>query len=176
MPVSLNEIVLSLPKLKLEELIQLKKRIDAYLALGSGGSGPPLVGNGGAGAAGYSTDAVRSEVSDETFVLDIVCDTHFKLNGGTYTSAMLRKQAATMSSLRNHLPGLLHYLKNVDKVQRKPFLALCVEMLYHNLQHLKLPANPPMLVKHLARIPSLVDTHFPSYAKNGLLRHIIRMK
>lgn len=167
MPSAMSEIVSRLPKLSPEELGQLKRRIDAYVAM-AGVTVPKAEEH--TVTAGATTDT-----SDEAFVLGIVCDTVFRISGGRYTVPMLRKQPITMKSLRRHLPGLIEFLKNVDKAQRPGFLKLCVEMVYHNLQHLKIPANAPTVVKHLHRIPGLVDVHFPGYHKNGLLRHIIRM-
>lgn len=165
MATPLDEIISILPKLSTAELAQLKKRIDAYMSLGVHTVSKGLVElDGGA------------DTSDEGFVLDVICNTLFRISGARFTAPMLRKQPRTMASLRKRLPGLLGFLENVDKAQRPGFLAMCVEMLYHNLQHINVPATAPMIVMHLQRIPALVDCHFPGYAKNNMLRMIIRVK
>lgn len=154
-----SRVVALLPQLTADELKQVKQRINALGSLGGG-----------------ATARLDEPADDDaSWVLNVVCTTMRKL-GQPYGVQQLRAMPQTMAQLRKRTGPLMAYLNQVDGPCREGFLAMAVEMLAANITALHIPCTTPIVIKHLDRIPALVERQFPGYAKMGLLKFIIRME
>lgn len=157
---NMERAVALLPQLSAGELEELRKRITALLSIGVG--------------VRHDRGASK-ETINETLVLRAIVDTLAGL-GVEHTSEAMLRTSSEMPAFRKKLPGLLAYLDGVEEsyIHRKALLGLAVKLLYDDMSHQGIPVSARVVVRHLHRIPAVLNRHFPGYAQSGLLRYIIR--
>lgn len=153
-----QQIKALLPQLSNDELQRLKKEIGASLQFASG------VSNGNRHPE-LEKDEVVSVVHD-------VCKA-FAISGHY-------QQLVTESKRPNNAEkifGLKTWLARVTstKATRLTILRMGIELLHADLSGwMDQPVTGGILVRHIDKIPSVLDKHFPGYARSGLLNMIVQ--
>jgi hypothetical protein len=161
--VSLDEIFKTIPVLSETELRDLRQRVNVLLSLSGGAATDP----GGPGQDD-STDH-----TDEALVLRVIGTTLEQINGTPIVH--YPKNAPIRVALRQRLPDLMKYLKQIDERNRFGFLEMALGMLAGNIhERQEIPLTPIVMVQQLPRLPAIVDSHFPGYFNAGILNKVIR--
>lgn len=160
-----DEIIRRIPALSPGEVEQLRQRLAALSALG--GSGNAVAGR-----------AASQEGSDESLVLCILVDVLARLGVERTAIHTLRSQPSDLALFRRKLPDLLHFINSnaPHHLQRQALLGLGIELLYRDLVEQQIPISARVVMRHVHRIPAVLNRHLPGYAESGLLRHVIRMR
>ncbi|HKU52519.1 MAG TPA: hypothetical protein VJQ25_08630, partial [Nitrospira sp.] len=74
-------------------------------------------------------------------------------------------------NFKSILPAILTFLKQAGsrRVQQQRLLSIAVELLYQDLGQQNIPASLVTVIRHIHRLPAVMDRNFPQYAMNGLL-------
>lgn len=154
-----KQIVKMLPMLERGELEKVRTRIGALLHLSP--SAPDL-----------RTEYVGYAVDKETWVLD--CISHV-MEGTGYNSISFLRMSPGISEFRSKLPPLLRMLERADKSKtvQRAILLVGINLLQKNLTQLSIPVTGRTIMRHVHRIPAVLDVAFPGYVKAGLLGLII---
>lgn len=115
---------------------------------------------------------VESGAEDE--ILESLAGVLLRMSGERVTPAGLRR-AGQFAALRGKVEALSAYISAhaPDRARRRALLDLGFELLYRDLSAAALPASARALMNHAHRIPSVIDTSFPGYARAGLLRMVL---
>lgn len=95
----------------------------------------------------------------------------------TPTKALMRYSGE--KSFRQNAALLDEWLVKVGIPQRmrRPFLSLCILLLYRNLKSfMDVPVTAHVLMNNIAHIPPVINKSFPGYADAGLLGLIVRQE
>lgn len=156
---TLKQINLLLTQLTQSELDQVKMRVGSLRSLPNPNEQTP------------SADLSTGEV----WVLQVIFRTALSLGIEGATRPL---PTSDLAGLRAKLPGLITFLKQADgsRIHWRMLLSIGVELLHEDLTRQQIPTTAVVLVRHIHRVPAIIDKHFPGYARNGLLGLIIRSK
>lgn len=154
----LSKVLSILPNLTSEEREQVRVKL---LMLGAVSSGPSTLTSSKDGLADMVLSAISEVLSEK--------------KSDFSTGSMIRKRINRKEFLEK-VETLRSFFDEAGdtKVTRQAFIRLCAELLYNQMSERNMPVNAATLARHIHRIPSVVNTQFPGYAKAGLLRMIIR--
>lgn len=157
---ALDDVVRLIPLLSGSERDQLRQRLAAMATIDKGD---------GAG------DGSKKADDNETWILDTV--TSVLVAAGLERASMFRlKNSSDWRQFRSQrMAELLAYLDLMGtRIHKKALLAIGVDLLREDLNWMRVPVSALSIVRNLHRLPSVIDRHFPGYAKYGLLQHVIQ--
>jgi len=159
-----DDVVAALPHLTPDERQRISQRLGALGGMAPGPTTP--LGRG----SGPETAHQPGEL-----LLQAIVSTAERLSG----------ERASVTALRRTSGGRAFYEKAAaveafaarhtsTRTQRLALLELGVDLLYRDLTKIGLPTSTRSLMRHVHRIPSVIDASFPDYAKLGLLRMVMQ--
>lgn len=112
---------------------------------------------------------------DELWVLSTIADFMFSVRADVTSMEMLR-QSTDFPGMVQKVPPLMAFLnrEKMDRVQRRMLLGIAFEILYEEKTRLGAACSSRVIMRELHRVPALIDSQFPGYARNGLLPFIVR--
>jgi len=158
---ALKQIIDLLPKLDSDELSELRKRITALSSLG----GSPEVD----GKAGALRDT-RAEM-----IMEAINHVMSSL-GADSASVFVMRRTADYPRLKQKVDSLFEYMRKItgNRVEQQHLLNMSVEMLYQDLVELGIPVTALTIMRHIHRIPAVMNKQFPGYAEAGVLSMILK--
>lgn len=90
--------------------------------------------------------------------------------------SQLQKSPA-FPSFRDKLPGLEQFIRQAagtNRNKQRAVLYMGVDLLYRDLVEMGTTTSSRLLLSHIHRVPSVINKHFPGYARAGMLMWIIR--
>jgi hypothetical protein len=160
---NLHKIIPLLPKLDLAELVELEQRVKLL----------KQTGHAVAAASGGELE------SDESFVLRAIAELLRGMGLGSVSLPLLQRTVAERledgHSFREKVPGLMGFLRqqHPSRVGQHALLSYALELLYHNMLHAGFSLSYRTLMANIHRVPMVLDSHFPGYAKLRLLGCIV---
>lgn len=156
----LRNIIGKLPSFSAEERAQLSAALAAT------------------GSLGKSAKTAKTEDSDADLVLDALCSTVRKL-GVENTSPNMLKKVPQYNAFRDKCATVRAFVMKsgcATRLEQQALLALGFELLYSERAVFGNAISSRVLMAQVHRIPSLIDAHFPGYARAGMLGWIVNRK
>jgi hypothetical protein len=123
--------------------------------------------------SGSTANSGKQEFGDR--FIQSICSVMDKLGVEKPSPLVLRKSSAYNSS-KNKLEDLASFFASVSntRIVQDQILKLSIELLYHDMLQWKgIAVSSHTLIKHMHRLPSTLNRHFPGYAGSGLLKNIV---
>lgn len=116
-------------------------------------------------------------VDDETWVLSLIVD-HLRNVGCGYTSVAQLKKSSAIKTFREQLPLLMRFFadQQLTRIQMRGIIGMGLFLLHRQMTDIKVPCGGTTVLRHINRIPALLETQFPGYARCGLLKLVVRSK
>ncbi len=158
----LQRIIESLPHLDHDELLQIHVRVGSLLknSLGDRSSHKP---------SKYTEPDVDSLMLIEV-ISDVLASRGFQIHG-----AILRKSSA-FGYMQKKTKLLFQFLKqsNLNHSEIRLLVKIGVKLLASNLEEIGVPVGGVTLMRHIHRMPSVLNRAFPGYAASGALYMLVR--
>ncbi len=121
------------------------------------------------------TNTVSSQMGDEVLVLEAIVDVVQRLSGEVVSVYELRRMNG-YTGFKTKAISLLETLgkSSGTRLKKIAVLTLGIELLYRDLRDQLLPCSSRTLMRHVHRVPAVLDTNFPGYAESGLMGWITR--
>lgn len=112
---------------------------------------------------------------DELWVLNIIVD-FMRHIGADASSLELLRQSTDFPAFAKKVPPLMAYLNQakLNKIQKRMLFLLALEILYSEKTRIGAACSARVVMREIHRVPALVDSQFPGYARAGLLAMIVR--
>lgn len=124
-----------------------------------------------------STKLVGTNVltDDELWVLQHVAD-FMKHIGADYTPADMLRRSQEFVPFARKVPALVEFVRKqkLNKIQRGMLLYLSFEILYEEKTKLGAACTARVIMREIHRVPALLDSQFPGYARAGMLGMAVR--
>lgn len=161
-----QEIIKALPALERGEVERVRAACTAILHL-----------TPDAGDVTEKDKVVQVQGDDELWVIHGIRSVLQSL-GVEYPGMGLLQRAPEYSSFKEKIPGLMEYLRKAHPQRRCQFiiLRLGIKLLLDNLRQLGLAISARALLRHIHRLPSVLNAAFPGYAEAGMLGMLIKQK
>lgn len=148
----MRSILPLLPRLDADDLATLKAAIKA-------------IPGGGAADMEQPADAFEHDALEciSTVLRGLGCD---------YASASVLRSNSAAPSFRKKLPRIVEFLEHtkLSRLERNALFSIGVECLYRNLIAMSVAVSPGTIMRHIHRLPAVLNQSFPGYAEAGLLR------
>jgi hypothetical protein len=109
---------------------------------------------------------------DVQFVLEVIASAMARED---YSSPSLLRKSSQFASFKTKVPALIEYLKPAgSRNQQRALLRLGVELLQKYMTGIGVPTGSRVIMQNIHRVPAVIETQFPGYAREGLLRMIMR--
>lgn len=151
---SLQKVLFLLPQLSAAQLRDVQARVNALLQFDAGAAGP--------------------EDSDVELVLFAIAQTVAGL--GIPVSVPLMKKSSSYPAFKTSVPLLMHFVRKAakDRTEQQALLRMGVMMLYQDLEWMKIPTTPRVLMQQILNLPASIEKRFPSYARSGMLHWVLK--
>jgi hypothetical protein len=157
--VNVEQIKQEIRQLSNDEMIEIRTMIDSLLAM-----------------SGIQTKQPNKQAKnhEERLVLETICGLMQSKGLASLTVPILLR-SPYMKPFREKLPLLLAFLARAhpEHLGQKRVLEIGVECLYDNLKAMNVAVSEITLLRHIHRLPAVIDQQFPGYAQNGLLRLVV---
>lgn len=113
--------------------------------------------------------------TDELWLLGLIAD-FMKGSGADYTPIEMLRTSQDFPAFSVKVPPLMEYLgkAKLEKTQRRLVVWLALEILYEEKTRLNTACSARVIMRELHRIPALIDSQFPGYARMGMLGMVAR--
>jgi hypothetical protein len=159
---TINDILAQLPNLRPEELEQVRRGIAALQSMTRAVPG---------------ATSITPPSDDAQWVLGIINDVVAQMSG-FHTPLIILRRSAQFATFKHKLPDLMEYLgrQSSQRIEQQALLKIGLELLLAWLKDMGMPIGAPSLMKMIHRLPDVIDSQFPGYARMGILAVILRQK
>ncbi len=157
----LQRIIEVLPHLDHNELMQIHVRV-----------GSLLKNSIGAGSSHKSSKYTEPNNIDSMMLVEVICDV-LSARGLDIHAGMLRK---TADFGRMKTSKLSKYLdrSGFNHTEMRFFMKIGVKLMVSDLEEIGVPVGGVTLMRHIHRIPLVIERAFPGYADSGALYMLVR--
>ena len=152
----MRKVLAILPELTAQELVSISEAIKAAQNLGGEAAGAVIAHN--------------SLSADEHELLGIIVQ--FSQNKAIDLTGLNQlSRAPDIGKFKAKVPDIKRYMDNagLKRNQRRSILYVAVELIHQDLLDLGVAVSSRVLMRHVHRIPALLNRQFPNYARTGLL-------
>lgn len=154
----LKKILAAIPRLGTDEQAQVQAALEAARAFGT-------------------APATNDATTDEMLVLEAIATSMARACVDMTSAAQLRKTSG-YPAFRKKVPALMAMFarSKLTRTETRNLLSLGVDLIYESMVRQEITISSRAIMNHIHRMPSAFDTHFPGYARAGLLGLLTRPK
>jgi len=159
----LQRVIEVLPHLGHNELLQIHVRI-----------GSLLKNSLDTGSSHKSSSKYTEPDVDSLMLIEVISDV-LASRGFRIPSTILRKSAA-FGYMQKKTKRLFQFLNqsNFNRSEMRLLIRIGVKLLASNLEEIGVPVGGVTLMRHIHRMPSVINHAFPGYAASGALYMLVR--
>jgi hypothetical protein len=155
-----DDILASLPQLNRAQLLDLRKRIGAFISLGMHAS----------------VINTPKELVDEDLCVEVIIEV-VSLRGRSFISKEQFKGQAGYKRFQESVVNVMKFVREAlpgaQRIEHRVVLHLGVRLLCENMAELNQPVTHGAVMRQFGRIPALYDRAFPGYARMGVLGIVV---
>lgn len=163
-PTPLEQILALLPKLDVAGLQSVQARAKALSQFG--GAKP---------SDGLPSQDIDAPDNDADLILSEIAG-HLRDRGVEYASVQMLRRVSNYKSFAEKVPPTMIYFRKVTKnrVKLRALIRVAIDLLYLDLGKIGLSVTTRTMMSHWHRVPAVIESNFPGYARRGHLGLLLR--